>query len=84
MILLLDLEPVHEALAGGLASEVEAIQLIWGVVNSNFRGFRGIAALCCQVVGKKGICLQQGDVKGTLPVFSVVSFNCSSMKQRNR
>ena len=50
MIPFLNLEPILQAPAGHPVSEAKSIQLIWGAVNSNFRGFRGIPALCCQVV----------------------------------
>ena len=50
MIPFLNLEPILQAPAGHPVSAAKANQLIWGAVNSNFRGFRGIPALCCQVV----------------------------------
>ena len=31
--------------------------MIWGHVNSNLTGFRGIASICCKLVGGKAICL---------------------------
>ena len=67
MIPFLNLEPILQAPAGHPVTEAEAIQLIWGAVNSNFRGFRGIPALCCQVVGRKGICLEQGGCQRGAP-----------------
>ena len=44
-----------------LASEAVAIRLIWGQVNSDFNGFRGVKDLCCQVKvndrkERRGIC----------------------------
>ena len=60
-----------EAPAGGRVSEAEAMQFILEAVNSNFRGFRGIAALCCQVVGRKGTCLQQGGCQRDTPCLLI-------------
>ena len=67
MIPFLYLEPLLQAPAGHPASEAEVIQLIWGAVNLNFCGFRGIPSLCCRVVDRKGICLEQGGCQGEAP-----------------
>ena len=53
----LGLLPLSRAPALSLPSEVEVLQMIWGHVNSNFTGFRGIASICCKLVGGKAICL---------------------------
>ena len=45
MIPFLDLEPLLQAPAGHPESKAEVIQLIWGAVNSNFCGFRGVPSL---------------------------------------
>ena len=55
VIPLLELEPLAQALAGSLPSEAECLQLIWGHVNSNFSGFKGVASISCKVVGRKSI-----------------------------
>ena len=47
----LGLLPLSRAPALSLPSEVEVLQMIWGHVNSNFTGFRGIASICCKLVG---------------------------------
>ena len=52
----LGLEPLVLPPDFRLVSEAEAIQLIWGQVNSNFKGFRGIASVCCKIVNRRGIC----------------------------
>ena len=65
MVPFLNLEPILQAPAGHPVTEAEAIQLIWGAVNSNFRGFRGYSS--CQVVGRKGICLEQGGCEIVAP-----------------
>ena len=61
------LESLLQAPAGYPAFEAEAIQLIWGVVNLNFCGFRGIPSLCCRVVDRKGIFLERGGCQGEAP-----------------
>ena len=33
--------------------------LIWGQVNSNFRGFQGLSSICCSVKDRQGICLSK-------------------------
>ena len=45
MVPFLNLEPILQAPAGHPVTEAEAIQLVWGAVNSNFWGFRGIPAV---------------------------------------
>ena len=71
MIPFLYLEPLLQAPAGHPASEAEVIQLIWGAINLNFCGFRGIPSLCCRVVDRKGICLEQGGGQGEAPCLLV-------------
>ena len=56
----LGLEPLGQAPPGRVVSEAEAIQLIWGHVNSDFRGFRGIAGVSCKLSGRKSVCLESG------------------------
>ena len=60
VIPLLGLEPLGQAPPGIVVSEAEAIQLIWGHVNSDFRGFRGIAGVSCKLSGRKSVCLESG------------------------
>ena len=60
VIPLLELEPLAQAPAGSLPSEAECLQLIWGHVNSNFSGFKGVASISCKVVGRKSICPEPG------------------------
>ena len=60
MIPFLGLEPLEQAPPGRVVSEAEAIQLIWGHVNSNFRGFRGISEVSCKLSGRKSVCLESG------------------------
>ena len=60
VIPLLELEPLDRAPAGSLPSEAECIQLIWGHVNSNFSGFKGVASVSCKMVGRKTVCLDSG------------------------
>ena len=71
MIPFLDLEPLLQAPAGHPESKAENIQLIWGAVNSNFCGFRGVPSLCCRVVDRKGISLEQGGCQGEAPCLMV-------------
>ena len=71
MIPFLHLEPLLQAPAGHPASEAEVIQLIWGAVNLNFCGFQGIPSLCCRVVDRKGICLEQGGCQEEAPCLLV-------------
>ena len=52
----LGLEPLVLPPDFRLVSEAEAIQLLWGQVDSSFKGFRGIASVCCKLVSRKGIC----------------------------
>ena len=71
MIPFLYLEPLLQAPVGQPASEAEVIQLIWGAVNMNFCGFRGIPSLCCRVVDRKGIRLEQGGCQGKAPCLLI-------------
>ena len=63
---LLDEGVLLQAPPAKLPSEANAIQLIWGQVDSNFRGFQGVKSICCRVQGpanskeKRGICRLQG------------------------
>ena len=71
MIPFLYLEPLLQAPVGQPVSEAEVIQLIWGAVNMNFCGFRGIPSLCCWVVDRKGIRLEQGGCQGKAPCLLI-------------
>ena len=57
---LLELDPINWAYLGSLPSEAQAIQLLWGHVNSNFVGFQGVASVSCRIVARKSICQKPG------------------------
>jgi len=57
LIPLLGMEPLGRAPIQSLPSEADTIRLIWGHVDSNFKGFRGISSICCNVEDRRGICL---------------------------
>ena len=56
---LLGFEPLNHAPLQKLPSEADVIRLIWGHVNSNFRGFQGISSICCRIKDRQGICLSK-------------------------
>ena len=61
LIPLLGLEPLDQAPIQSLPSEADIIRLIWGHVGSNFKGFRGMTSICCNVEDRRGICLLGND-----------------------
>ena len=71
MIPCLYLETLLQAPARHPAPKAEVIQLIWGAINLNLCGFQGIPSHCCQVVDRKGICLEQGACQGEAPCLLV-------------
>ena len=56
MIPILDLPGIARVPPNSLASRVDTIRLVFGHVNDNLQGFKGIPSICCSIKNGASIC----------------------------